>query len=75
MKDFATPSLNSCEKATGTCDDDGHASSDDEGATAAEVMQLSLRRHWETRYDTVLQTKIIVVCALPLPLDKFVINY
>ncbi|XP_078381354.1 E3 ubiquitin-protein ligase rnf213-alpha-like isoform X3 [Oculina patagonica] len=47
-RDFATPSLNSCEKATDTYGEDGHANIDDEGATAAEVMQFSLRRHWET---------------------------
>ena len=51
LKDFATPSLNACEKATVTCDGDDEASSDDEGATAAEVRQFCLRRHWETRYD------------------------
>ncbi|KAJ7355098.1 hypothetical protein OS493_027887, partial [Desmophyllum pertusum] len=48
-RDFATPSLDSCEKTTDTrVDDDGDASSGNKGATAPELAQLSLRRHWET---------------------------
>ena len=71
MKDFATPSLNSCDKNTDTCmDDDGDDNHGEEEATAAEVSQLSLRRHWETRYDNVLQTNSAVMCALPLSLNK-----
>ena len=63
MKDFATPSLNSCESPTGTCDQDGDANSDDEGATAAEVVRLSLRRRWETRYDNILKGEnVVYVC-------------
>ena len=60
MKDFATPSLNSCESSTGTCDQDGDANDDDEEATAAEVVRLSLRRRWETRYDSIPKGKNLV---------------
>ena len=60
MKDFATPSLNSYERPTGTCDQDGDTSGDDEEATAAEVVRLSLRRRWETRYDNILKGKNVV---------------
>jgi len=62
LKDFATPSLNSCESPSGTSDQDGDTTGncDDEEATAAEVVRLSLRRRWETRYDDILNEKCIV---------------
>ena len=47
-KDFATPSLTSCEQTTETLDHDEDAIGD-ERAAAADVAQFSLRRHWETR--------------------------
>jgi len=54
LKDFATPSLNSCESPTGTSDQDGDGNGDDEEGVAAEVVRLSLRRRWETRYDNIV---------------------
>jgi len=67
LKDFSTPSLNSCESPTGTLDQDGDADGDDEGAREAEVVRLSLRRRWETRYGIILWTKKY---SVPMLLDK-----
>ncbi|XP_022783821.1 E3 ubiquitin-protein ligase rnf213-alpha-like [Stylophora pistillata] len=44
-RDFATPSLNSCEQTTYTTDPEDDAAADD---PAPEVKQFILRRHWET---------------------------
>ena len=47
FKDFATPSLNCCDTPVET-----HVKHDDDVADDdAAVVQLSLRRHWEFRYD------------------------
>ena len=52
LKDFATPSLNSRDTPTNAgVDGDGDGASDDEDNGAAEVVQLCLRRRWETRYE------------------------
>lgn len=61
LKDFATPSLNCCDRpaeARVERDDDDIADDDEEDTAVA---QLSLRRHWETRYDVTPQSSIFIV--------------
>ena len=49
LKDFATPSLNCCDNpAVPRIEDDDDVDENEEDG-AVDVVQLSLRRHWETR--------------------------
>ena len=50
FKDFATPSLNCCDRPVEAHFERGDDVADDDEEETV-VVQLSLRRHWETRYD------------------------